>query len=60
MATIAELRIAAVGETYGRPSTFSSQQHLPALDGLRGVAILVIMVHHFVAMPPVRPSGRHG
>ena len=54
MVTIAEPRIAAVGETYDQPSTFTSQQHIPALDGLRGVAILVIMVHHFVTMPTAR------
>ena len=51
---MAEPGIAAVGETYDQPSTFSSQQHIPALDGLRGVAILVIMVHHFVTMPTAR------
>jgi peptidoglycan/LPS O-acetylase OafA/YrhL len=54
MATLAEPRITAVGETYDQPTAFPSQRRIPALDGLRGAAILVIMLHHFVTMPAAR------
>jgi len=35
-----------------------SRQHLPGLDGLRGVAILAVMCHHL--MPPSFPLGLSG
>lgn len=54
MATIAEPRGAMVGESYDTSSTFTSREHIPALDGLRGVAVLAIMMHHFVTMPNAR------
>jgi len=36
----------------------ASQQHLPGLDGLRGLAILAVMCHHF--MQPNYPEGIPG
>jgi peptidoglycan/LPS O-acetylase OafA/YrhL len=33
---------------------FTSRVHIPTLDGLRGVAIVAVMLRHFVTMPELR------
>ena len=36
----------------------AGSKHLPVLDGIRGLAILLVMIHHFLAMPGDSALGR--
>lgn len=40
-------------------TTFSSARHLPALDGVRGWAILLVMIFHLAVLNPATPF-QHG
>jgi peptidoglycan/LPS O-acetylase OafA/YrhL len=36
---------------------WSPGKHVPALDGVRGVAIALVLLHHFVLFSGIRPAG---
>src|SRR5687767_15113594 len=57
-ATVAAARAPDDDAAAGADNTIAITGHLPALDGLRGLAVLVVMVCHFTA--PMQYAGKAG
>ncbi|HET7551574.1 MAG TPA: acyltransferase [Gemmatimonadaceae bacterium] len=53
MTTLAASSTDGDTRTITKPA-FTSRVHIPTLDGLRGVAIVAVMLRHFVTMPELR------